>query len=264
MAERKTLGPKRVEKQTKGKPAETSRANETRRDTDKTPDLGVGFNQIDQAIQYYFDDVLNLTVIENSEPIKVPVIYASSERWKNIQLDGYLRDKAGKLQAPIVAYNRVGGIRNRLLSNKIDANYPQVYITQDVQYTHKNKYTDLVGVYNSKPVRERRITVVPDYIDVQYELIIWTNYTEQMNTIVESILYSEGAYWGDKDRWMFRTKIDDYNSTTDLLQDTDRLSRTNITITVFGYIIPDAHIKYISNKLGNKGYTIRTIKTDIA
>lgn len=37
----------------------------------------------------------------------------------------------------------------------------------------------------------------PDYVNITYEFIIWTTYMEQMNKIVEKVIYSDGAYWGD-------------------------------------------------------------------
>ena len=57
----------------------------------------VGLQDIDEAISYYFENVIKPTVYQNNERLAVPIIYGSPERWKSSQKDGYLRDKQGKI-----------------------------------------------------------------------------------------------------------------------------------------------------------------------
>ena len=45
---------------------------------------------IDGAILHYFEKVIKPSVEDNGENVKVPVIYASPERWKSIQRDGFM------------------------------------------------------------------------------------------------------------------------------------------------------------------------------
>ena len=101
-----------------------------------------------------------------------------------------------------------------------------------------------------------------DYVDVTYDFVIWTDQVEQMNVLVEAILYSEGSFWGEKERFKFRTKIDSFTNTTDLLQDAERLVRTNFTVTLFGYIIPDTILKQLSDKLSEKTFSQRQLVVD--
>jgi hypothetical protein len=96
--------------------------------------------------------------------------------------------------------------------------------------------------------------VVPDYVNITYEFIIWTDYVEQMNDIVEAINYSEGSYWGEPERFKFRTRIDDFTNQTDLTGDTDRLVRTTFTLTLYGYIISDSLNRQIA-KHATKQYS---------
>jgi hypothetical protein len=105
--------------------------------------------------------------------------------------------------------------------------------------------------------------VVPDYIDVSYEVVIWTDYIEQMNSLVESLIYTEGAYWGDTESFKFRTKIDNWTNTTDLLQDADRIVRTNFELTIFGHIVPDVLVKQLSKKQSNKTFDTRQVVFEI-
>lgn len=52
---------------------------------------------MDGAITHYFDKVIKPSVEDNGENVKVPIMYASPERWKAIQRDGFMRDKKDKL-----------------------------------------------------------------------------------------------------------------------------------------------------------------------
>lgn len=241
---------------------EFQRANDIRRDDDTIKDLSIGLYDIDYAIKYYFEQIIKPEVVEFGNKVKIPVLYGSPEKWKNIQADGYFRDKNGKIQSPLISYKRTSITKNRGLSNKVDANHPNIYYTQEVKYTQTNKYDQFSKLTNSKPIKTFINTVIPDYIDVTYDVIIWTDYVESMNKVVESVLYTEGSYWGEPDKFKFRTKIDNFTNTTDLMQDADRIVRTSFQLTIFGHIVPDAVVKELSNKLSNKTFDTRQIVID--
>ena len=239
------------------------RDNDVRRDDDTLKELSVGLYDIDYAIKYYFEEVIKPEVEEFGNKLKVPVMYGSPEKWKNIQGDGYFRDKNGKILSPLISYRRTNITKNRNLSNKVDANFPQIYYNQEVKYSQINKYDQFSKLTNSKPIKTYINTVVPDYIDVSYEVVIWTDYIEQMNSLVESLIYTEGAYWGDVESFKFRTKIDNWTNTTDLLQDADRIVRTNFELTIFGHIVPDVLVKQLSKKQSNKTFDTRQVVFEI-
>ncbi len=92
-----------------------------------------------------------------------------------------------------------------------------------------------------------------------YEVLVWTDFIEHMNSIVESMVYSEGSYWGEPDRFKFRTKIDDFQNTTDLQVETDRIVRTSFTITMFGYLVPDVLVKNLSKQKSNKTNSVQQL-----
>ncbi len=232
-----------------------NKANDVNKSGDVLKELTIGLHDLDYAVKYYFDEVIKPTIDDFGSKRQVPVIYGSPERWKNIQEDGYFRDREGKIMAPIIAYKRTAVTKNRALGNKVDANHPQIYYTQQVKYTQENKYDQFSKLTNRVPVRTFVNTVMADYVDITYEVVVWTDFVEQMNSIVESILYSEGSFWGEKERFKFRAKIDSFTNTTDALQDSERVVRTNFTITLFGYIVPDAINKQLSEKLSDKTFS---------
>ena len=61
----------------------------------------------------------------------------------------------------------------------------------------KNRYDKFSVQQGLNKTKELYSVAVPDYVTLQYEFIIWTSYIEQMNKIVEQIIYSEGSYWGE-------------------------------------------------------------------
>ena len=239
-----------------------NRANEISTAGDSTGALTIGLKDLDYAIQYYFEQVIKPQVNRFGATIDVPVMYGAPEKWKNMQADGYIRDSVGKIQVPLIAYKRTAVTKNRTLGSKVDANYPAIYYTQQLAYSKENRYDQFSKLTNSKPIQTFINSVMCDYVDVTYDFVIWTDQVEQMNVLVEAILYSEGSFWGEKERFKFRTKIDSFTNTTDLLQDAERLVRTNFTVTLFGYIIPDTILKQLSDKLSEKTFSQRQLVVD--
>ena len=63
------------------------------RSNDDVKNPSVTLMDMDSAIMFYFEKVIKPSVLDNGENIKVPLMYASPERWKTIQRDGFMRDK---------------------------------------------------------------------------------------------------------------------------------------------------------------------------
>jgi len=51
--------------------------------------LTIGIQDLDEAVFYYFDNVIKPYVYQNGNRRNVPFIYAAPERWKSYQRDGY-------------------------------------------------------------------------------------------------------------------------------------------------------------------------------
>ena len=66
-----------------------------------------------------------------------------------------------------------------------------------------------------------------------------------MNKIVERVVYSDGAYWGHPDKMRFRTSVDTFTDATEI-GDTERLVRTNFTVTLRGYLLPKGNFDHRS------------------
>ena len=57
---------------------------------DKTSIFEVGLYDIDSAVKYYIDNVIQPQVKDsNGSTMQLPVIYGSTERWKSVQKSNY-------------------------------------------------------------------------------------------------------------------------------------------------------------------------------
>jgi hypothetical protein len=220
--------------------SQKNRALQTTRKTDKVKDISIGLEDIDYAIKYYFDHVIKPVIVQDGNKIEVPVKYSSPERWKSVQQDGYYRDTNGKLVLPIIIYKRDNVEKNRGLGNKIDGNIAHLFQIFETKYNQRNQYDKFSILNNRIPSKQYYASVIPDYVTVTYSVSIFTNYVEQNNKIIEAIEFAADSYWGDPDRWQFRTAIDSFATTNVISSGEDRAAVTTITLKVNGYLIADS------------------------
>lgn len=214
----------------------------------RSTNLNLGLETIDEAIFYYFENVIKPNVISNGDMVDVPVIYGSGERWNLAQKDGFYRDKNGKIQTPLVMVRRTNLEKRRDLGNKLDANDPKLHVTFKEKYTKKNQY-DNFGILNNRiPKKEFLANVVPDYVKLTYEGVIWTDYISQLNKVIEAINYASDSYWGDPERFKFMAMIDSFNNINELSVEDGRIVRANFSINLQAYIIPDSVQKKIKEE----------------
>ena len=231
---------------------------------DTVKNIAVGLEDIDNAIMYYFENVIKPNVIQNGQQIAVPVIYGSPERWKSVQADGFYRDNSGRLMVPLIMFKRETVEKNRDIGNSLDGNTVHLYQILKSRYNKRNAYDVFDVINNRVPSEKYYLTAVPDYLTLTYNCIIFTDYVEQNNKLVEAIEFASDAYWGDPARWKFRAIIDSFATTTLLNEGEDRAAKSTFNIKVNGYIIPDtvnADMAAISNKFYTKSQVIFTMET---
>jgi hypothetical protein len=188
---------------------------------------------------YYLQNNIQPSVFQNGEKIAVPIIYGSPEKWKSFQKDGYYRDLQGRIMAPLIMFKRNTITKDRSLNNKLDANNPNNVAVIGQSYNKRNEYSKFNTLNNVKPEKTYYVTVVPDHISITYECVAFTYYNDQLNKIVEAIEYASDSYWGDPERFKFKTTINSFNTTTDLSENGERVVKSTFTLNVYGYIIPD-------------------------
>jgi hypothetical protein len=216
-----------------------NRANQTSFKDDSTKPMSIGIQDIDEAVMYYFQNVIRPTVFQNGERLVVPVIYGSPEKWKSFQKDGYYRDLQGKIMAPILMFKRNTITKDRSLNNKLDANNPHNIAVIGQSYKKRNEYSKFNMLNNVKPEKTYYVTVVPDHVSITYDCVISTYYNDQLNKIVEAIEYASDSYWGDPERFKFKATVNSFNTTADLSESGERIVKSTFTLNIYGYIIPD-------------------------
>ena len=219
---------------------ERNRAENRKVTSDDVKQFSIGLRDIDETIVYYFNNVIKPSVLQNGTRKNVPIIYGSPERWAAVQKDGFYRDKNGKIQAPLIMYKRDSLEKNRNLGNKLDANNPVNFGIFEKKFSMKNVY-DRFSILNSRDrVKEYYGVIIPDYVNITYSCIIFTDYVEQMNKIIESVNFAADSYWGDPERFNFRAMIDNFTTVTELNQGEDRKVRTEFQINMLGHIVSDS------------------------
>ena len=216
-----------------------NRSSQINRQNDSFKEPVVGLYDVDEAIHYYFENVIQPRVKEGESEIRVPIVYGSPERWSSVQKSGVFRDETGKIQLPLIMYRRTGVEKNRNLSKKLDANSPNLHVTFEKQYNSKNRYDNFDILVGRKPSRKFHSVVIPDYVTLTYECIIWTDFIQHQNKIVEDINYASDSYWGKENAFKFLATLDSFDIQNDLVQGSDRMSKANFTLNMSGYIIPD-------------------------
>lgn len=222
---------------------------------------GIKLYDVDSAIFNYMNDIVVPKLKLDNAEISVPVIYGNAERWKAAQIDGVYRDKRGKIQLPLVMFKRTTIERsdgmempNRLL------HYPAY-----TKYSTKNRYDKFSILNNFRPRFEKYEVTMPDYVDINYEVMIWTNFTEHMNTIVESFKWAADEHWGDREKFKFKVYIDSFDKIQEVTDNQERIIRTTFNLLVKAYLLPDRFDNEATTKktITNRGIIVTTTELDI-
>lgn len=240
------------------------RAQEIRRDNDtiKTPSCTI--YDIDNAILTYVSDIIRPEIVENEQIIPVPVMYANGEKWSQIRANGFMYDADDRLMTPVIALKR-NSITERDVMKKLDVNwnpetrddYARNTLLFENRYTKANRYDRFSVLQNARPTRELYVSSIPEYIDVSYDLLIWAEYTEQLNSIVEQIMPTGGFAWGTT--WKFITNIQDYSFETISTPGEDRVVRATLPLITKGTLLMPYELKRSSLQ---KRYAVKRITFD--
>ena len=230
------------------------RVNQVSRADDNYPNLKVGIQDMDDALVFYFREVIRPRAMVDQNYVEVPLVYGNPERWKAAQKDGQYRDKAGKRQLPVAIFKRNSLKKVRNMANKLDANRPHNFYLTHAYYSRRNPYSEFGKVLNRAPEREFIYTVVPDFVKLEYSVIVLTDYIEQMNPIIEAINFASDSYWGRQEKFKFQAFVGDIRTEVMGSTSEDRTVKSEFNITLNGYIVPETPNSgpYVNYKGRNK------------
>jgi len=209
-----------------------------------TPPIAVTLYTIDNAILRHMNDRIKPIVTQNNVSVKVPIIYGDPERWKSAQRDGVMRDSVGKIQLPMIMIRRTG-MKKSLINSPVNKYLERTFETG---WNRRTPYDQFAVKNGITPSREYLVTTLPDYYEITYRCIIWTEYMEQMNSLVENISFETDQYWGDQNNYKFRTSVKSFEPLTELPTTTDRVVRTQFDMTVYAYLLPESALDKQNNR----------------
>lgn len=215
---------------------------------------------VDSAIINYLTNRINPIVTQNDAQVKVPVIYGNPERWKSAQKDGVLRDQMGKIQLPMIMLRRTQ-MEKATINSAVNKYYERSFNTG---WDRRTPYDRFALVNNVFPDRKYySVSATPDYYEMTYSCIIWTEYMEQMNQVIENISFESDEFWGEPNQYKFRTRIKTFEPMTELPSNKDRVVRTKFDLKVFAYLLPESQLDAGLNRtlMTRKRYGIKKVVT---
>ena len=237
-----------------------NRAEQIRRDDDvvKTPKRTV--YDIDFAIKWYLENEIQPQVEQNGEITKIPIIFSNGEKWDSVRRLGYARDEKGKLQSPLIILKR-NTLQERDQLKKLDINNPipgnQIVYKQ--KYNKRHRYSDdifPIPTADSATSSELFAINIPEYVDIEYDMLIWTDFTTQMNEVIEQIMPYGTFAWGNEFN-KYRTFIRNISFETVNTAGDDRLVRATIPLTVNGTLMAEQEFRQSTLQ---KRYSIKKLQ----
>ena len=213
----------------------------------------ITLKDVDTAVLNHVKNVMKPRVKEANETLKIPVYYGNEERWKAVRSRGVLRDKNNSLILPLIMLRRTEVSRNDLSGQSFphDIRRKYVDVVRSSRWSKDNQYDRFSVQTGVQPAYENIVTGMPNYSDVNYEFVLWTNFIEQMNPLVESFVDQSHTYWGDGTDNKFLCTIDSVSDASEMNQDGERFIKSTFSVTTKAYLLPEYLNSVITNKVSN-------------
>jgi len=239
-----------------------NRALQTRRDDDVIRTAKRTLYDIDFAIKWYIDNEIQPQITANDTLISVPVIFAAGEKWDNVRRLGYLRDEKGMLQSPLIMLKRSSAVeRDSVRTLDVNRQQDANRFVYRQPYNERNRYEDtLFPIPKTQPANSEKIYVIdiPKYMTIEYDMMLWCDFTTQMNDLIDQILPYGRYLWGNEGN-RFETAIGQASFETVNTVGEDRLVRATIPLTVHGTLLSAQESRISTIK---KMYSLKKVQFD--
>lgn len=225
-------------------------------ENDQSP-IQITLMSIDETIVNYLNETIKPTVVDNGTVRMVPVLYGTPERWSTFRKDGIIREPGSdKAQTPSIMIRRRSIERDKL-TNPVNKYLETAYETG---WNRRNVYDKFAVLNGIRPSRQFHAVVIPDYVTISYDVVIWTEYESQMSDVIGQIQVEGDEYWGTRNGFKFRVRIDNFDSQTEIEATQDRVVRTTFTMTVSAYLVPERMVKnFRLSPTTRKAYTAKKL-----
>ena len=210
----------------------------------------ITLKDIDTSVMNHMKNVMRLKVSSAGEQKDVPVMYANQERWVNARKNNFMKDRNNAIVLPLILFRRTSLEKNTNLYVGLEHDLERKHsrVVRNAQWSKNNRYDRFAVQTGKKPITENIVTGVPDYVTINYDFIIWTNFIEQMNLILEAFVEQDNIYWGDSENYRFLSKVEGISDSTEMTVDTERFIKSTFNVTTYANLLPE----YVSNILVNK------------
>tara|TARA_Y100001938_G_C8045536_1_gene408644 strand:- start:468 stop:1331 length:864 start_codon:yes stop_codon:yes gene_type:complete len=213
----------------------------------------ITLKDVDTAVLNHVKNIMRPRVKEANETFKVPVYYGNEERWKSFRQRGVLRDKNNVLILPLIMLRRTEVSRNELSGQAFshDVQGKFIEVVRANKWSKDNQYDKFSVQTGVTPSSDNVVTGMPNYSDVNYEFVLWTNFIEQMNPLIESFVDQSHTYWGSDVNMKFLCTIDNISDASEMNQDGERFIKSTFSVTTKAYLLPEYLNSVISDKVSN-------------
>jgi len=231
------------------------------------PRFKSSLEDVDFAVYKFLDETMDISTKTNKGFKKTPIVWSGSERAHNIKNDDINRDESGMLILPVISVERTSvkkDEKSRVLPfskldpvNDLKGGFLTInrVINQDKTRNFANATAQRIAgqsnfpLYrkdkNSKIVYETLTIPLPIYVTAGYEIVLRTEYQEQMNDMLTPFIRISNGHR----RVMVEHNSNQYeaflsedykigNNISDY-QGNERKYETTISLEVFAYLIGD-------------------------
>ena len=217
---------------------------------DLSKQYSITLKDIDTAIIKYIKNVIKPTVQEANQKIKVSVMYGNEERWKSVRKRGVLRDKNNALILPLIMLKRTAVENSDLIPGyEHDIRRKYTEIVRKSGWSKDNRYSKFATQIGDMPVYENLVTSIPNFVNITYEFVLWTNFIEQMNPLVETFMEHDKTYWGDVDTYRFISSLDSISDASEMDSKGERFIKSTFSVITKAYLLPQETNSIVMGKM---------------
>jgi hypothetical protein len=224
-----------------------------------------GVEDLDKAVFNLFDKQIPLYFDLHGEKRRVPVVFATGERFALLRRKKPLVDRNGALILPLISITRnsIDAVPQKGIAN--NQMFPHVITKRiskkDLEYRQIKNFENLNNIDGLNLENDSEITLEPSinkniietiempavkYFSAQYEISLWSSFTQQANKFIEAIMSSYTLNPGqqfriESDKGYYFSAFLDSQISQDTnysdFTDAERYIKFNISLSATGYII---------------------------
>ena len=222
----------------------------------------ITLKDVDTAVMTHIKDVIKPKVKEANETIDVGVMYGNEERWAAVRKRGVIRDKNGALILPLIMLKRTSVEKSTSVASSFEHDVKREHadVVRNSKWSKKNRYDRFAVQTGKKPIIENLLTTMPNFVNISYDFVLWTNYIEQMNPLIETFADQNNTYWGASENYKFLCQLDSISDASEMNQDGERFIKSTFSVTTKAYLLPEYTNSVVTNEISNLRKTLTPSK----